>query len=327
MMLLRDELAGLFANMGRYSGGTDRPFWLEAWVGGRHVVERVSGSTVIDHLLVGVIGGFQPDKLARAFAGDEDGMYGRFLFGWPSTPDYRPLTNEVSEVEPELQSALKALIRLPAEDANEAFIAQAVPLSQDAVEEFEAYRRYVDKLKRALDGLERQWLVKSESQVLRLAGTLTYLTWAFALGTPGSNGVAMITADLEPKEVGKEFMSAAIRAMKEYFWHHARAALRQIGLTDRHRNMRRVLRWISAHEKQDVSREDVRRDALGQSLDAEQVQQLLDSLVKAGWLRTDPTKTAGRTRRRWKVNPKLFALSVAESAGSAESPSQPHPFN
>ena len=37
MLLLRDELAGLFANMGRYSGGSDRPFWLEAWVGGRHV--------------------------------------------------------------------------------------------------------------------------------------------------------------------------------------------------------------------------------------------------------------------------------------------------
>ena len=91
--------------------------------------------------------------------------------------------------------------------------------------------------------------------------------------------------------------------------------------------MRRVLRWISAHEKQEVSREDIRRDALGQSLDAEQVQQLLDSLVKAGWLRADPTTTAGRTRRRWKINPKLFALSVAESAGSAESPSQPRPFN
>jgi hypothetical protein len=29
MMLIRDELTGLFANMGRYSGGSDRPFWLE----------------------------------------------------------------------------------------------------------------------------------------------------------------------------------------------------------------------------------------------------------------------------------------------------------
>jgi Protein of unknown function (DUF3987) len=320
MMLLRDELAGLFANMGRYSGGSDRPFWLEAWVGGRHVVERVSGTIVINHLLVGVVGSFQPDKLARAFQGDEDGMYGRFLYGWAATPDYRPLTNEVAEIEPELQSALKALIRLPAEDADNVFAPQVIPLSQEAVEKFEDYRRYVDKMKRGLDGVERQWLVKSESQVLRLAGALTYFTWAFTLGTSGGNGLAMITADLEPREVGEEFMSAAIRLAKEYFWPHARAALRQIGLTDRHRNARRVLRWIAAHGKHEVSREDIRRDALSQSLDAEQTQDLIDAIVRWGWLREDSTRTPGRTRRRWRVNPKLLSLGgTAGSAGSAES--------
>jgi hypothetical protein len=317
MMLLRDELAGLFANMGRYSGGSDRPFWLEAWVGSRHVVERVSGTIVVDHLLVGIIGSFQPDKLARAFQGDEDGMYGRFLFGWPSTPDYRPLTNEVAEIEPELQSALKALIRLPAEDADNAFKPQAIPLSPKAVEKFEDYRRHVDKMKRALDGVERQWLVKSESQVLRLAGALTYLTWAFTLGTSGTNGIAMITADLEPKEIGEESISAATRLMKEYFWPHARAALRQIGLTDRHRNARRALRWIAAGGKYEVSREDIRRDALGQSLDAEQVQELLETLVKWGWLKEESIATPGRSRRRWRVNPKLLVSSTAESAESA----------
>ena len=92
MMLIRDELSGFFANMGRYGG---RSFWLEAWDGNRYVVERVTKRSVdIPHLLIGVIGGFQPDKLARAFQGDEDGMYGRFLFAWPSTPEYRPLTNK-----------------------------------------------------------------------------------------------------------------------------------------------------------------------------------------------------------------------------------------
>src|SRR5262249_3270655 len=189
----------------------------------------------------------KPDKLARAFQGDEDGMYGRFLYGWASTPDYRPLTNEVAEIEPELQSALKALIRLPAEDADNVFAPQAIQLSQEAVERFEDYRRHVDKMKRALDGVERQWLVKSESQVLRLAGALTFFPWAFTLGTSGTKGLAMITADLEPHEIGEEFMAAAIRLVRKYFWPHARAALRQIGLTDRHRNARRALRWIAAH--------------------------------------------------------------------------------
>jgi hypothetical protein len=131
----------------------------------------------------------------------------------------------------------------------------------------------------------------------------------------------MITADLEPREVGEEFMSAAIRLAKEYFWPHARAALRQIGLTDRHRNARRVLRWIAAHGKQEVSREDIRRDALGQSLDAEQTQDLIDDLEKRwGWLKEDSVRPPGRTRRRWLVNPKLFVLSTAASAESAGSP-------
>ena len=116
-------------------------------------------------------------------------------------------------------------------------------------------------------------------------------------------------------------MSAAIRLAKEYFWPHARAALRQIGLTDRHRNARRVLRWIAAHRKQEVSREDIRRDALSQSLDAEQTQVLIDAIVRWGWLREDSTRTPGRTRRRWRVNPKLFSLGgAAGSARSAESP-------
>ena len=42
LMFIRDELSGLFANMSRYSGGSDRPFWLEAWNGGRHVVFATS---------------------------------------------------------------------------------------------------------------------------------------------------------------------------------------------------------------------------------------------------------------------------------------------
>src|SRR6266567_266115 len=147
MLQVRDELSGLFANMGRYSGGSDRPFWLEAWNGGRHIVERVSTSIVVDHLLIGVIGGFQPDKLAKAFAGDEDGMYARFLFAWPLTPPYRPLSNEVSEVEPELQNALTRFIRLPSEGDEGVFAPQDIWLSDGAIRKFEEFRRFVDETK------------------------------------------------------------------------------------------------------------------------------------------------------------------------------------
>ena len=82
-----DELARLFLNMKRYSNGQDNEFWLEAWNGKVFVVERQGRPPVVlDYLLVGVTGGFQPDKLARAFESDDDGMYARFCFAWPAEP-------------------------------------------------------------------------------------------------------------------------------------------------------------------------------------------------------------------------------------------------
>ena len=110
-----------------------------------------------------------------------------------------------------------------------------------------------------------------------------------------------------------------MRLVRDYFWPHSRAALRQVGLSARHANARRVLRWLQKNHRDDVSREDIRRDALGQSLDADQTQALIDSLVSAGWLRQVTTLTPGRARHRWTVNAKLFSKSTAGSAESAGS--------
>ena len=116
-LLIGDELAGLFLNMGRYSNGSDKEFWLEAWNGGSYVQARQSRPTIaVDYLLVGMTGGFQPDKLAPSFAGDDDGMYARVLLAWPAAPDFKPLSNEVADVEPEFQTALMRLIDLADND-------------------------------------------------------------------------------------------------------------------------------------------------------------------------------------------------------------------
>ena len=143
-------------------------------------------------------------------------MCGRFLYAWPSAPDYRPLTNEAAEVEPELQSALTALIRLPSEDVEGAFTPQTICLSDGAIAEFEGFRKWVDNTKRGIDGHERQWLVKGETVVLRLAGTLAYMAWAISLGAPPTNGLDGITGALEPKTIDEQFMTAAIRLWREF---------------------------------------------------------------------------------------------------------------
>jgi hypothetical protein len=65
MLTICDELAGLFLNLSRYSRGTDREFWLEAWNGKAYVVERMGRPAVaIDHLPVGMTGGNRISWLA-----------------------------------------------------------------------------------------------------------------------------------------------------------------------------------------------------------------------------------------------------------------------
>jgi hypothetical protein len=249
------------------------------------------------------VGGLQPDKLARSFKGDLDGMYARVLFSWPVEPPYRPLTNEVAEIEPEIVNALTRIIDL-VDEKDDAFGPRTIPMSQEAVEVFEGFRRFQHGEKNALNGREREWWAKSPAHVLRLAGTLCYVTWAWVGGA-------------QPERIEAEFVQAAVRLVGDYFWPHSRAALRQIGLNERHAHARRLLRWARAQNSREISLKDARREALGQSLDADQTQELLDGLVKAGWLRKATTPTAGRPIHRWEVNPKLFAPN-AESAESAE---------
>ena len=247
MLLMSDELASLFLNMGRYSNGSDKEFWLEAWNGHHYVVERMGRPPVtIDHLLIGMTGGFQPDKLARSFAGDSDGMHARVLFAWPEEPAFHSLTDDVTEIEPELLNALCRIVDLPAGEEDDVFAPRDVRLSADARTQFEHFRQFQHRGKDALDGREREWWAKGPSQVLRLAGTLCYLDWAMEGGP-------------EPQTVEVRFIEAAVRLWRDYLWPHSRAAVRQIGLTDHHAEARRVLRWLKAGNRQEVSREEVRR--------------------------------------------------------------------
>jgi Protein of unknown function (DUF3987) len=297
-----DELAAMFTNMQRYSGGQDNEFWLEAWNGNSYSVERIGRQLEIDHLLVGVVGGFQPDKLVKAFAGDDDGMYARFLFSWPEEAPHKKLADEIGHIDENLKDALARLDALATVDEDAALIPREIKLSAAARDEFEQFRQFVHAQKDSLDGREREWMSKAPAHALRLAGTLCLLDWAWNEGPA------------EPTEIEALYLQRAIKLVRGYFWPHARAALRLTGLSERHAVARRVLRWIRAQDLDKISLKDVRRDALAHSLDEAGTKVLLDSLAAAGWLREEkPTLTGGpgRPARRWAVNPKL-------NAGNAE---------
>ena len=304
-LMIIDELAALFLNLSRYSGGSDREFWLQAWNGDPYRVERMGREAVdLDHLLVGVVGGLQPDKLSRSFSGDHDGIYARILFSWPQEPPYRPLTDEVAEIEPEVFNAIDRLVKLESGQSEDGgFAPRAIPLTIGAIQALEDLRHHVHLLQQGLDGRERDWVAKMPAHVLRLALTLCLLDYGFRGGS-------------EPTQIGEEFMGAAITLTRDYFFPHARAALRQIGLSEKHATARRVLRWIRANHHTEVSVMDIRRDCLAQTLNKDETLAVIQALEKGGWLRetTMETGARGKPARRWSVNPKLHA----ENADNAE---------
>jgi len=85
LLLERDELAGWFGSMDKYSGGrgaaADRGFWLQAWNGGPYTVDRISRATChIPNLSVSIIGGVQPDAIRRVVADAvDDGLLQRLI--------------------------------------------------------------------------------------------------------------------------------------------------------------------------------------------------------------------------------------------------------
>ena len=75
--------------------------------------------------------------------------------------------------------------------------------------------------------------------------------------------------------------------------------------------MRRVARWLKDGGRTEVSREDIRRDALLQSAKAIDVDCVLHRLVETGFLRpmaVESSRLAGPRARRWQVNPALAGL-------------------
>src|SRR5262249_4554867 len=155
-------------------------------------------------------------------------MYARFCFAWPEEPVHMPLSNEVTEIEPEILNAMTRIVDWPTGEDG-VFAPRTVDLSPEGLSAFETFRNFAAQLKPELDGREGEWAAKGATHVLRLSGTLAYLDWAMLGGA-------------EPQSIAQQYVEAAVQLWREYFWPHSRAALRQIRLTEaRQRPPRSVL--------------------------------------------------------------------------------------
>ena len=298
VLLVRDEQEGWLAHMARGTrDGSAHAFWLSAWCQ-RSLDFGWRGKTAeLDDPSLSILGTAHPEALVPALRRDDGGVLARFLFVRPvPQADYRPLLGADAQA-PQAVAALRRLYERPWEMRD-------LSLTGEALVVFEHFRREHCFPTPDLAGKAAAWWGKGPSQVLRLAGVLTFLDWA---ATP--EGTA------EPQQVPAWAVEAAVRLWRDHLWPHAQATFRIAGAGGEHEGrQRQVVRWLARQRLPEVSREHIRRDALQQALNAASTERLIDDLVEGGWLRPVAPATGGRgrRRRRWHVHAGLWATRPSE---------------
>ena len=136
-----------------------RPGILAASLGGRPwAPDRVKDgdrATTIPHLLWGVVGTIQPDRVAgQLLAGDDDGLAARFLYAWPATvPPRRPSKIPDNSAA---QLGLASLVGLEWQPPDLVLL----PFTEDAAVILRAWREEAANLEEGAAGMFLSWLGK-----------------------------------------------------------------------------------------------------------------------------------------------------------------------
>ena len=295
-LLWRDEPAAWLSALGCNGRGEARQLsaLLDSWSPLRTALGP--GSPAIS-----IIGCLDPARLDAALSGSDDGRAARFLYAWPKPAPYRSFLELPGSRESEAVNALQRIARIAGDPAQPLVVA----LGEQALGALDSHLARLHGELQRCDGVEAAWLGKGRGTVVRLALALALLDWA-------ANPSPVVP---QPRAITGDALSAACR-LWDYFRAHARAVLARAFPSDGERLMRQVLAWIRARGVGQISREDVRRDALGQALNAHQSLQVIQSLERAGFLRKAEVDYGGNGRPalRWDVNPALIGVTLAETA-------------
>ncbi|WP_425051529.1 DUF3987 domain-containing protein [Psychromarinibacter sp. S121] len=295
LLLCRDELSGWIGSMDRYNGGGDRPFWLEAYGGRAYSIDRKSSPEpiTVEHLTVAVIGGTQPDKLDTLLVRtDDDGLLARFLTVYPKpVPPKRP-TENLDEETP--TAALKRLRSLaPAVDESGHKRPYFIHLTEEGRAMLQAFRLQCQEWETEANGLLRGHIGKMPGLVVRVASVLAHLDWAFAANRPRVSNIE------------QEHIARARHYVGEHLRGHAYRAYGAAALPTEQKNARKLAEVIVREKLKIVRRRDIQRRHLAGLQTADELRRAMDVLVDADWLAPRDSKTGGRSRAEYTVNPRL----------------------
>jgi hypothetical protein len=280
-----------------------RASWLQAW----SARPTSLGARRVERFAVSLLLAQPADRLAELLAAEA--LAARFLFAWPTPPAHCPLDASKPARDADALAALRRIAaRIGRPDDPLELLVDKRGLS--ALDAFLAglSAELRDAALQEREGLETAWLGKGRGTVARLAGVLELLAWS-ELGPSGP-----------PGHIGAEQMERAVRLWSEYFRGHAQALFHRTVVGERERQARQVVRWLRQHGQSDVSREDIRVEALRRSINASDAEQVLYRLRDAGIVQRVDYRVpsgGGRPPNRWWVHPALITNESAGNAGNA----------
>lgn len=287
VLLWRDHPSPWLAELGR--SADDCAHWRQAWSArGITLEDRGEPPLQLDRLAVSVLGTIEPDLLAQLESADR-GLAGRFLYSWPDPAPFCPFRERRKS---DAEESVRMLLLIE-EQARQSAGPLVLSFETSALDRFERFLEGLHREPRHAESLEAAWLAKGPGTVARLAAALELLGWS---GGPASR---------PPGPIGRDAVEAAVALWCDYFRPHATAAFNRAGPTDLERHARRVLRWLRAGNRTEVSGEEVRCGGLGRTVNAGQTAEALDRLEAAGVVRRvrSATLRKGRPAERWEVNP------------------------
>jgi len=286
ILLWRDEPSAAFAGLGG---------WRNAWAAGDVAFKRPHGPPLrVAQAPVSVVTTVLPDGLNETLAAD-DGLAARFLYAWPQPPSWCPLT----ERKPLRDDDALAMLRRVARGVRTPKDPLELTVDEHGQKALDGFLAGLHAEAGRVEGLEACWLGNGPGTVARLAGALELLGWSglVSAGRPGA--------------IGRDHVETAAALWTSYFRPHARAVFQQAAPSNFTAQVRRAARWLKAAGKTVVSREDIRRDALSQSINAHEAEMVIGRLAVAGMLRLIDAESSphrGPRTRRWQVNPALAEM-------------------
>lgn len=298
-LALRDELTGWLMNMSRYAnGGSDKPFWLEAYNGGGYSQERQSRQTYVARLSVGVVGCIVPDKLQSVLLGvDDDGLLARFIPVWPDrAPVVRP--NKAPD-DVFAERAFERLYGLQMEEDEKGRVhPRLLPFTEPARALLLELMQETRALEDGEEGVLVSFVGKMRGFAVRLALVLAHLDWAAGDGVP-------------PQEISEQHFGRAAHFVMEYALPMARRSYADAAVSEADKAARRLASLILSERITAFTVRDI-TNRNRQGLKKADVEAAVKRLHEADWLHSEKKASAGKGGRPsvlWHVNPKVGGVS------------------